>query len=294
MRIRTRGAKPIGSILDTREIEDPWGLGLRLEIMRAGADRWQAWLKANVPDSPEIKAYLTETWKLANANARGGRLKTKLTTEEIEAQAIERASGKINISGRAENLARLKPGLAAVAIVRLIDAQSAHVKCSACGNRWELDAEDEPCPQCGDLAYLDDPEPIPSTPENIAALLENTRDAAGNIRYLEKYDDEGHEVPHGDQPVGDAIAAWVLEEMGATEKFRASAVAAVKEVLASGLAGHSGNGSTSPQAFEPSPMSSPAASSAPASPGIPGTPSPAPETSADSAGSPIAAGGAAP
>lgn len=292
MKLRTRGAKPFGALLDSRVIYDPWGLGLALEIIRDGIEAWQVWLKGNSPDSPEVREYLAALWQLNTANNRGGRLKTKLTEEEIQARAAQRAAAKIDLSARSEALARLKPGLATVAILRIVEGESAHVRCTACGNRWELDQDGEPCPKCGDLAYVDDPEPIPSTPENIAALLANTTDAEGRIRYLGKYDEEDNEVPFGDQAVGDAIAAWVLDEMAATEKFRADAVAAVKEVFRPGLPGPTGNGSSSPQASAPRSSNPPADSSAPAIPGTPAEPSI--PTPAASTGSLTAAGGAEP
>ncbi len=254
IKFRTR-SKHFGAVLDTRIWRDPWGNGIVLEILRDGADAWRKFMADNgLNDSPLLKKYIQEQWAIRDRNQTGGRMKTKLTDRQMKDQAAAKALDRTDLD--AENraaLAKLKPGLIEVGIVVVVELPSAHVRCTACGERFELPENGAPCPKCGDLAVIDDPENLaaPSGDEKAdaarqqelkAALLENLRDSAGHVLLIDRSDEEGEAIPHGGEALGDGMALAILAGMREQERFRADFQEEAADVLPVGSAGPSADG----------------------------------------------------
>lgn len=233
-------SKHFGAILDTRWISVPFsGLEGGMEVLRTSHHTWQAWLKLNAAGDEYLTEYIAASTMLARQNERGGRHKTKLSDDKIAEQAARQAASKIASRMDSEQLERLKPGIAQILIRdwRGEMFTTPTFECVNCRNRWEKDYSDEPCPQCGDGASIWVGEPIPCTPEARLDLLLNVTDANGKTRWLDAYDENNEEIPHGGRPLGDAFALLVLAEGDKADLFREKAVERAVEGLAPAPAG---------------------------------------------------------
>lgn len=234
-------SKRFGPILDTRWIAVPFSdLEGEMEILRGSHHEWQAWLRAHDLAGTEYQAeYVANLAGLQLDNTRGGKMKSKLNERQMQDRAIRAASKKL--FDDPERLQKLKPGIAEVLIRNWRGElfSTPLFECVKCGNQWEKDYADDPCPRCGDGASVWVGEPIPCTPEAKLDLLLNTADASGKPRWLDAYndDEERSEIPYGGQPLGDAFAALVLAEKDEADEFREKAVQRAVEGLPPAPAG---------------------------------------------------------
>jgi rubrerythrin len=233
-------SKHFGAILDTRWIGVPFSdLEGAIEVLRTSHHTWQAWIKHHAAGDEYLTEYIAATTMLARRNERGGRVKTRLNDDQIAEQAARQAAGKIASRMDAEQLEKLKPGIAELLIRdwRGELFSSPLFECVQCRHRWEKDYADEPCPQCGDGASVWVGEPVPCTPEAKLDLLRNTVDSNGNPRWLDAYDGDGKDIEHGGRPLGDAFALLILAEGDKADLFREKAVERAIEGLAPAPAG---------------------------------------------------------
>lgn len=205
-------------IADTRHVKDPFGVGLEVEILRAGHPDWMGWLKQN-DANPLVKAMLKATVKVALQGRR-----EKLTQEEIIDRAAEGVLSQVG-GDLTDNLEVLKPGVANILIRSIGGKAFADVwwNCSnpGCENRWAASAPIESCPKCGTGSPLQERTPaVYVQGESGAKLLTNVRKADGKLAWVPRFLPDGKtDMPFGNRPTGDAILAWLLEEADQTQKF---------------------------------------------------------------------------
>jgi hypothetical protein len=256
IKLRNR-SKHFSAVLDSRLWSDPWEYGVKLEILREGADAWRDFLSQNgLADSPLLKSYIQQQWAISEKNQQGGRFKSKMTPTQVREAAAKAALESTDMdAANRKTLERLKPGLVAIGIVRVVECPSSHMLCTnaACGNRWEAEIGQLACPKCGDLAAIEDPENLAKPTGDAAAdakiqaelkerLLENITDAGGHVLLIDRKDEAGDDVPQGGNPVGDGMALAILIAMKEQEAFRADYQQEASDVLPHGSGGPSAAG----------------------------------------------------
>lgn len=234
-------SRHFGAITDTRVITDPWGLGLQLEVLRAEHSTWVAWKAEHGLGGDDFeKELLRAQVRRTLEPPAGARLKkggVAAGAGAIVDQTVERMHAKLRaVRQDASLLERIKEGLATVAIRRVVAglAEAVAATCAACGAEFLPEHGDDPCPTCGAREWrFTEQREVPDTVETRRKLLANPVDSDGNQLWVPLnqkvrkpnpetgIEEEVEELtPFGGQPVGDAIAAWILAEMEAQEKFR--------------------------------------------------------------------------
>jgi len=227
------------TITDRRWAKDPWGIGLELELLRTGHSEWQEYLKSNA-DNPIVKAMLRASVVVALGQSRQRDGSEALSKTEILEQAADSVVDKMDPESQVANLAKMKPAVARILIknARGPAFSDAFWMCgdAACGNRWEATSgQPVPCPKCGNAAPVMDRVAKTFSTEEAVKLFDNPNGADGNPIWVPGYRPDTRpnakpgatvKVPFGNQPVGDAILAWVLDEVDQTERFFSSYVEA--------------------------------------------------------------------
>jgi hypothetical protein len=235
-------SRHFGAITDTRVISDPWGLGLQLEVIRSEHSSWTTWKAEHGLAGDDFeKEMLRAQVRRSLEPPAGARLKkggVAAGSGAIVDQTVERMHAKLRaVHQDATLLERIKEGLATVAIRRVVAGLVEGVAaCTACGNRFQPEHGDDPCPAeaCGAREWeIAEEREVPDNVEARRRLLSNPRDRDGNPLWVPAtrkvvkanpetgLEEEVEETtPFGGQAVGDAIAAWILSEMEEQEKFR--------------------------------------------------------------------------
>lgn len=185
-------AKHFGTIHDTRVITDPWGIGLQVEILRAGHPDWQKWLADNYTDGL-ASGMLKEVVRLQMER----RAKAGSADEEkmLDAAAARVVASSRERDEKAKNFDKLKDGIADILIRSVPSGLS-----SPTG------------------------ETIQFSREAARALVANpTDEATGLLIWVPETrpgkDGKPEPMPFGGQPVGDAIATWLMDEAAKSEAF---------------------------------------------------------------------------
>lgn len=197
----------VAALADTRHVQDPWGFGLTVEILRADHPEWLGWLKENGLTgrqdalSGQLMAAMLAT-EMEAAKGRKGFRRRKKGGDIDYMQAVKKVDFSQLEADQGQSLEDLKPGIASVLMRSMSGLE-------------ELD---------GTRAA--------DTVGNRIKLLENVRNEDGQVIWVPLFlqgqlDKDGNpvEAPYGDQPVGDAIAEWLLDEAEATSEFRRVSVA---------------------------------------------------------------------
>lgn len=250
-----------GRLADTRRVSAPWPwVDFWVEILRSGARAWQEWAENNRTNSKlvdlvvkaGIKATLAADLAEQQTIRPGQRQRRKLTRAERERRAasfdpetvldkaLDRVSSDELLAVRSLN--DLKPGIAMVAIqahggpdleevaptvedrLRLLGWEGFLVK---------LPGEPPQAFSRDAWAKLDPASDLAKAATANPALVEEftgpARHEDGTLVWVDEVDAEGNEIDYGGRPVGDAITAWLLDEMEATEDFRGQIVARAAE-----------------------------------------------------------------
>ncbi|MEM7048910.1 MAG: hypothetical protein AAF604_04585 [Acidobacteriota bacterium] len=179
-----------GGLIDSRWVDDPWGLGIRLKVRRAGFEGYQAWLRDAFGKESPLAAKLSKAVLQESVKTRGMR-KRKGKGQGVDDELVERAIEKLDFSGEAlagQALEELKPGISE----HLIED-------------WEVTSETG--------------EPVDCSAEQRAAFLLNRPGPEGNVAWVPT------EMPYGGQPLGDAWAEFILDEAEDQDAFRAGFLA---------------------------------------------------------------------
>lgn len=246
-------SKAIADLADRRWATDPWGLGIEVNLLRMSHPDAQAWAKENEPDNRFVQAFVAHSTYLAVVNQRGGRMKGKMTDEQMAQRAAEKAAEELDTGAdKAEQLAKMKP---MVANILIGDAQPGEeprwrgdglrepkVQCLKCEHVWEADRDDELCPRCQDSVHMSVGEIQPCTAENRMDLLSIADDGNGNPRWLGVFDENDKPIKFGGQPLGDAITEWLLDEARQTDQYRLDYVKAAAENLEPAPVGSTASG----------------------------------------------------
>lgn len=230
-----------GGITDVRVATDPWGLDppLEVEILRADHPDWVEWKKQNGFTGEEITQELLRAQVRRSLEPAAGKTGVRARARAMDSvvdDTVDRMAARIKASAEdGSKLEKLKEGLATVGIRRVVSGLSvADARC-ACGNTFTPEHGDDACTACGghDWQFVDE-KPVDDSVEARRKLLANVKDREGDPLWVpltkkvqEADEDAAGElvevdkpVPFGGQPVGDAIAAWLLSAMDEQEKFR--------------------------------------------------------------------------
>lgn len=181
-----------GSVLDTQIFSDPWGMGIKAEVLRESHPDWKGWRKKNVPDEggKELQKAMRRATLEQAMKGGGGKQTYKrsgLGAEPDTAAIVERAVELMPESDAPRfGLEDLKPGIASVLLRKM----------------WGLAGSDSPL----------------AAEQHMEALADSSVEIPAGQHYQS-------------MPIGDAIATWILDMSAHAEAFRAGWVEDAAEGL---------------------------------------------------------------
>lgn len=232
-------------LLERREITDPWGFGIKAEVLRSDHPDWrQAELEraANKPGAAKIRRVTAET-AFADFAPGGFRKAKKLGKAESHRKMVNQLSepGEVQIDLLA--LREMKPAIASIIISRMSFRGETRVRRR--GTEYDLDTPE------GREAFFD----------HQAWQIQDGGETKDEAIPVYKLDAAGKQVlevgepveqEYGGQNIGDAIPQWCLDEAGDLAEFVEQRRAAALEPSAGGSTGSTATGSlVQPSVDEP-------------------------------------------